>query len=81
MSEKNVLHIFQDAGKKISVFRYPRSGGRGGEFSAVLAVRRSKQGPRGSKAPTLNVIQLVYSPGLVNGELFSFAPTVKMEKR
>ena len=64
------------------MFRYPRSGGRGGEFSAVLAVRRSKQGPRGSKAPTLNVIQLVYSPGLVNGEeLFSSAWTVKMEKR
>ena len=30
-------------------------------MSAVVAVRRSKQGPQGSKAPTLNVIQLVYS--------------------
>ena len=41
-------------------------------MSAVVAVRRSKQGPRGSKAPTLNVIQLVYSLGKT---VSSFRPT------
>ena len=34
-----------------------------------MSVRRSKQGPRGSKAPTLNVIQLVYSA--LNGKTVS----------